>query len=423
VVLEANAAAGVILGHDAARLQGKPLAALIGLPERRSFRRALLRLGPDGEERLSVHPRGGAEEWQLALRRLPRVSPVTVIATLAHERAAPPQRPRASTRMQYFMLRFPYAVVALRPDMRIAFANARARALFGRDAVRTGELLGASVPPALRMLASRIVHVPAPLTPTTVETGDQTLRVSGIAATPVEPALLLVEDVTEQYRRDRVMHEFLRNAAHQLRTPLAGIAAAVETLQAGAKEQPETRDLFLEHLEAHVARLTRIARGLLTLARRQAGERVPVDAVELAPLLEQVAAGAQPRDGVRLVVDCSPGLAAIAARDLLQEALAALVENAAAHTSAGEIRIHALEDRRKVRIEVSDTGPGILPEFRERIFEPFFQIGHGGGEGYGLGLAIAARAVEAMDGQIEVDDGAAGGTTFSVTLRSAAVAA
>src|SRR5207248_730270 len=153
-------------------------------------------------------------------------------------------------------------------------------------------------------------------------------RVSGLAGTTEDPAIIFLEDVTKQQQQERATREFLRNAAHQLRTPLAGITAAIETLQAGAKERPEDRDRFLAHLETHATRLSRIARGLLVLARAQAGEQLRVDFVELGPLLEQAAAAAEPRAGVTVDAQCEHGLAAVASPELLQETVAALVENA-----------------------------------------------------------------------------------------------
>ena len=215
-----------------------------------------------------------------------------------------------------------------------------------------------------------------------------------------------------------VMGEFLRNAAHQLRTPLAGITAAVETLQAGAKNRPEDRDLFLLHISTHAERLTRLARGLLLLARAQAGESVPVDAVELRPLLDRLVADADPRTGVELRVDCPSGLCALATPDLLHEALAALVANAVAHTAAGAIRIGAARDDGHVVLTVADSGPGIPPEFHDRVFEPFFRLTPTG-EGYGLGLSIAADSVKALAGTIDVSSPPGGGTTFTVRLPSA----
>jgi signal transduction histidine kinase len=121
---------------------------------------------------------------------------------------------------------------------------------------------------------------------------------------------------------------------------------------------------------------------------------------------------------VAIETECDPALAALASPELLQEAVAALVENAVAHTREGSIRLTAAGTNGRVAISVTDSGPGILPEFHERIFEPFFRVDEDG-KGYGLGLAIAAQAVEAMDGTIEVSGEARGGTTFTVTLGSA----
>src|SRR5205823_12280652 len=136
-------------------------------------------------------------------------------------------------------------------------------------------------------------------------------------------------------------------------------------------------------------------------------------------LLAALAAEAKPADGVRIEIECPPSLAALAEPDLAREALAALVENAVAHTHEGTITIRAAENDRRVAIEIADTGPGVLPEHREHIFEPFYRpSGHG--QGFGLGLAIAAQAVKAMDGDLAVDD-AEHGARFTVRLPSARI--
>src|SRR5205814_9913795 len=116
---------------------------------------------------------------------------------------------------------------------------------------------------------------------------------------------------SERERRERAEREFVANAAHELRTPVAAIASAVEVLQAGAKDAPADRDLFLGHIEREAARLTRLARALLVLARAQARhEPPPLQLVELAPLLGQVAAAILPPGDVQVVVDCPLALAA-----------------------------------------------------------------------------------------------------------------
>jgi signal transduction histidine kinase len=419
-IVEANESAARIVGHDRRALAGKPLAALIVLPDRRGFRRALGALepgGPAGELQLRFH--SDPEPLTATLRLMPRATPRRILIRLARAGDPLPPQPRTDEhRIEHLLLRFPYAVVAVRSDLRVAFTNAQARTLLGRKVVRTG-LPFAPESPELGALARRLVATPAPLVPTNVELPDgRIVRVRGVAAGSDLPAALILEDVTAAVRQDQVMREFVRNAAHQLRTPLAGITAAVETLQAGAKEDPDTRDRFLDHIESHAARLTRIARGLLVLARGKMGEQVRVDLVEVQPLFDEIAATTTPRDGVGVRTACPPGLAVVAAPDLLHEVLSALVENAVAHTLDGEIRLAATAVDGRITLAVTDSGPGILPEFRDRVFEPFFRVGDDG-RGYGLGLAIAAQAVAAMGGAIEVSGEPGKGTTFTVTLRAA----
>ena len=212
------------------------------------------------------------------------------------------------------------------------------------------------------------------------------------------------------------MREFLRNAAHQLRTPLTGITAAVEVLQSGAKDVPSDRDRFLEHVAVDTVRLTRIARALLVLARAQSGESVTLEQLELPELLESVVVGAGASAQGRISVACSPGLTVLAQPDLLREALAALVDNAVTHTS-GAVRLAARKLDDAVEIEVVDVGEGIPPEHHARIFEPFYRVADTG-EGFGLGLAIAQQAVNAMQGTLRSGVPAEGGTSFTIRLQA-----
>jgi signal transduction histidine kinase len=214
-----------------------------------------------------------------------------------------------------------------------------------------------------------------------------------------------------------VTREFVRNAAHQLRTPLTAIATAVEVLQAGAKNDPAERDRFLEHVETHSERLIRIARGLLVLARAQTGEPMQLEVVAIRPMLDEPAAEAQPRPDVELSVECERDLTALAVQDLTHEALAALVENAIDHTKAGAIRLSAYAHDRTVAISVTNTGAGMPSEHRERIFEPFYRV-NAEGSGFGLGRAIAAQAVREMDGELTVDD-VQDGVRFTIRLAAA----
>jgi signal transduction histidine kinase len=309
-------------------------------------------------------------------------------------------------RLERFLLRIPYAVVALDPDLNVVFANGPARAL-----------LGASTPSELRAYAQHDV----PRTTELQLADGRVLLVSGLAATAEDPTLLFVEDVSERSRQERVLREFLRNAAHQLRTPVAGITAAIETLQAGAKERPEDRDRFLAHIEQQAERLRRVARGVLQLARSRAGEAPPIEPVELRPLFDRLVQETGLPGDLEPAVDCPTGLAALAAPDLLHEVLAVLLDNAVAHAAGSKVGLSAAEADGFAVLAVTDQGPGIEPDVLDRVFEPFFRVA-ASGEGFGLGLAIAAQAVETMGGEIGVSSTVGSGTTFTVKLPAATVA-
>jgi two-component system phosphate regulon sensor histidine kinase PhoR len=361
------------------------------------------------------------QELRLTLRLLPRVTPPAIAASLSQD--VPVDRPQpGGDGLEHQLLRFGLPTVAYDRDLRVVFSNAAARRLFGSTRLRRGREFRGGPFEELRPVVERLVTLAAPLRPTVVQVADgRAFRVHGLAASDADPAVLFVEDVSDEVQHDRVMREFLRNAAHQLRTPLAGITAAIETLQSGAKELPAERDRFLGHVQTHANRLSRIARGLLVLARAEIGETLALDVVQLGPLLDDLVSEAEPGEGVALRGRYAAGLAALAAPDLLREALAALVDNAIFHTESGEIVVGARQSEGKVVVTVADSGPGIPPEFHARIFQPFFRLG-GTGEGFGLGLAIAAQAVQAMHGQIDVSSEVGAGATFIVSLPSATVA-
>jgi signal transduction histidine kinase len=424
-ILEANEAAARFLKRERRHLLGKPFAAFVPLDRRRIYRHnlALALRGEPTDIELPLGPDG--LQSAISMRPLPRSDPPRIAVALISGAIGPRARlehadaPRAET----FFVRLPFAVVGLLPDLNVAFANPRAHSLLGAEAVRVGRPLGdARIPIDLRQLGSNVVSRPTYFSESPIELPDgQALRVTGIPPHKGQAGILMLEDISAQHRHDRVMREFVRNAAHQLRTPLTGITTAVEVLQSGAKNVPDDRDRFLEHIERHAARLTRIARGLLVLARAQSGEQIlRLEFVELRPLLESLAAEAEPTDGVTVEVSCPSSLAALAEPNLMHEALSALVDNAVEHTRSGAVRLRAQEVDGRVEINVVDNGPGILPEHQSRVFEPFYRTLELG-DGFGLGLAIASQAAEAMDGELRAAASPEGGTRFTIRLPSARV--
>jgi signal transduction histidine kinase/HAMP domain-containing protein len=231
-------------------------------------------------------------------------------------------------------------------------------------------------------------------------------------------AILVLTDVSERERRERSEREFVANAAHELRTPVTAIAAAVEALQAGAAEDAARRGQFLAVIDRQTGRLGRLIRALLVLARAQTRqEPLRLEPVELRSILHDVAEGLSPREGVAVEVRCASGLYALAERVLTEQVVANLAANAVKHTSKGLILLSAEPtDDGFVAIEVSDTGPGIQEDARDRVFDRFYSAGENGREGFGLGLAIVSESVRALGGVIEVDSTAGTGTTVRVTL-------
>jgi two-component system phosphate regulon sensor histidine kinase PhoR len=211
--------------------------------------------------------------------------------------------------------------------------------------------------------------------------------------------------------------DFVKNAAHELRTPVSAISSAIEVLQGGAKNDPEVRDRFLAHIEQATARLERLLDALLVLARVQAGDEAPpVSKVELAPLLNQVFEGISVQVGVALETDAPRGLTVATNPRVLEQLLANLVANAARHTDSGSIRLVAVRENDLVSIEVQDTGHGLEPvdpelTKRERARRESPEL-----EGLGLGLTIVREAVRALGGEVEIGPRAGGGTTARVVL-------
>jgi signal transduction histidine kinase len=251
---------------------------------------------------------------------------------------------------------------------------------------------------------------------------ERVFDVTGIPGARSDSVLIVFSDVSGRERRWRAEREFVDNAAHELRTPLAAITSAIERLQAGARDVPEKRDRFLGYIQQESTRLNRLASSLLVLARAQTREETPrQDEIALAGLLEEVFVGLELDHGVELEIDCPPDLCVWCNRDLLEHALTNLASNAARHTDSGRIRVSArLDDDESLTIELEDTGTGIKPEELDRLFDRFYRgPTEGKRSGFGLGLPITKEAVEALGGRIEIDSVADVGTIARIVLPAA----
>ncbi len=243
----------------------------------------------------------------------------------------------------------------------------------------------------------------------------------------VDGAVLLLADVTEQHRVEDAQRQFVADASHEMRTPVAALKGMLELLVDGAKDVPEVRDDFMRTMQFEVDRLGRLVADLLTLAQLEAGSLrvapVPEFVADLFDGVARVMRTLAEQAGVRLDVDVPDAdLRVLADRDRIAQVLLSFTDNAIKHSPQGStVHLRASHDGDVVRLEVADEGPGIEPEEVTRVFERFYRSGaaRAGGTGAGLGLAIAKEIVEAHGSSIDVRSRPGAGTSFAFELPSA----
>ena len=218
---------------------------------------------------------------------------------------------------------------------------------------------------------------------------------------------------------------FVADAAHELRTPLAGIRLHAEV--ALAEADPARLRAALSHIEMGSARAAELVNQLLGLAKFDAVQRLDVQPVLLADVVRSVFSTVLPladKNAVSLVVDGNIDLAVRGEQSALEIMLRNLVVNAINHSpSGGQVTLHAaLRDHQnsRVTLSVADQGPGIRESDRGAIFERFLRLPGEQAPGSGLGLAIVKRIVELHAGTIRVDHNEGGGALFAVELELAA---
>jgi signal transduction histidine kinase len=422
VIWNAAADAAALLAIHERFIIGKPLATFVATRDRRRFRRLLLGVGRNGEVRMSLAltPRDRAD---ISAEVVARPDDGRIRWTVTTPDGSPPDVSAAAHSPDRWadrlLTRLPQGIVVVDRYLRVVFANPAARRLLRNRGLRDGETIPDPWPEhSLRETAESLFGRLPVVGRRVFDVGGRTYAVEGLTSSDRATGTLVIADVTHEERTRRSEREFVENAAHELRTPVAAILSVVEALESGGKDDPAVRDQFLTHIRRQADRLSRLATSLLLLRRMQEGMDQPhLELIAAKPLLEEVAADLDAQAGVRVHVVAAPELAMLADRDLLRQAIDNVAANAVRHTHEGEIALVARDAGTVTELEVRDTGGGMSDEQVGQAFVRFHRTQGSGG--IGLGLAIAKEAVEALGGTIELESALNVGTRVRMRLPTA----
>ena len=322
-------------------------------------------------------------------------------------------------------------VAVVNASERLLFANRGFTEILGLDVLpQSGSALVEVVRQTELIEAVREVLKGEPRVETEIVTG--TLRqhffavtVASVSAAETSGAVIVLHDITELRKLERVRRDFVANVSHEFKTPLTAIQGFAETLLAGAIDDPQNRIRFLEIILEHSRRLARLTDDLLKLSKMDA-DRLELEIRRLSvsqfveSCIETTQRPAAEKD-LRISVNLPQSLPDIAAdRRRLAEVLQNLLDNAMQYTPAGgQIMVSASADGVEVTFTVSDTGIGIPQADQPRIFERFYRVDVARSRevgGTGLGLSISKHLVEVHGGRIWVESEVGQGSQFHFTV-------
>jgi two-component system phosphate regulon sensor histidine kinase PhoR len=360
--------------------------------------------------------------------------------------AAPP-RPMEPARdgalVEALVESFPDPVVVLDEEQRVLFANSAAMKTLSGLRIGASIAFGLRVPDLLDALRSattsrqlsRVEFTDRGTVDRFLETIICTVDPPGRAPGAGPLVLMVLRDVSQQRRVERMRADFVANASHELRTPLASLSGFIETLQGPARNDAVAREKFLGIMRVQANRMARLIDDLLSLSRIELNAHVrPRDSVDVATIVGHVVDTLQPLAvdrGVTVAIErMAPTALVTGDRDELIRLFENLVENALKYGASGkavEIAIREGHDRARdrpvIEVAVRDHGPGIAAEHLPRLTERFYRVDVGQSReagGTGLGLAIVKHILNRHDGELQVESRVGAGSTFTVRLPAGA---
>ncbi|MGA9922558.1 MAG: ATP-binding protein [Isosphaeraceae bacterium] len=334
------------------------------------------------------------------------------------------------------------AVIAVDARRRLLFANTSADALFGLDATSVSRLVPELIrSPQVQSAVDetlRLHHPDAyqgevafPLREAALRGPSRILSVRGtpfpLPGNPPSGAVLVFHDVTDLRRLERMRQDFVANASHELKTPLASIKAYTETLIDWALHDETVNLRFLERIDEQVDRLNQLILDMLSLARLDSSQEFfEHGPLSLIPALESCLEGHRGRAEAKdlsLTFDAGSldgETLVLADEEAIWQIFDNLIDNAIKYTPlGGKVRVACSLAADMVSVDVADTGIGIPRDELPRIFERFYRVDKARSRelgGTGLGLSIVKHLISSIGGQISVTSRPGSGSRFTVKI-------
>jgi len=238
-------------------------------------------------------------------------------------------------------------------------------------------------------------------------------------------AVAIFHDISELKKLEHLRMDFVANASHELKTPLAVIRGYADTLLEGGPEDKDHHLSFIKAIQDHSKRLTSIVEDLLTLSRLETSHAIEKIAIHLTRFVENVTQHLSPLAKEKNISIQTQFITSHISADphTLEQALLNLLDNAIKYNPAGtQIVISSKKENDHIKLSIQDTGIGISPEHLPRIFERFYRVDQSRSRelgGTGLGLAIVKHVALLHGGQVEVESTPGQGSTFSLLFPTA----
>ena len=231
----------------------------------------------------------------------------------------------------------------------------------------------------------------------------------------------LEEAAAESKEAELLRREFVANVSHELKTPLTSISGFIETLQAGASEDPEIRHKFIDIIAIETARLKRLIEDLLVLSDIENRRESDGSEFDIKTAIINTVEALRPishAKNVAVITELEEGLLIAGSVDRFRQMMVNLIENAVKYSDeGGRIWVKAAKDSNKITVSVRDEGIGIAPEHHERLFERFYRVDKSRSKkagGTGLGLSIVKHIAVLFGASLKVESRVGEGTEFFV---------